>query len=411
MENNDYNQLKEKIKNLQRSIVQRAIIKDKYIVNDAKNYIDLIYNYSFNRGDEEVQEWFKIKDVIVLGNLHYIKKQRDAYVFYNDISNLDYPKILNILTEYQKYMRKNNSNYDIPFFDFENEIIIKEKLQLNKIIENKEKEDENYLYYHSCYNSNGKILKIKKYYNNFIKPDLAIFAVIHNILIRTKLIPQTDYLIQQKLSEQEINNVYYFQMIILNAIKNEIFDINQKNMIAVHKSNMEYIKIACNNINYYLKIFNHLIKNKVKDIECTIIENSQPGIKINDKDIIYEIIQDDINANNMQQVWTNRRIEYVFSQENKIYYEKLLYEIFKFKEFRKGQLEIISNIMQSTNKQLNIGILPTGYGKSLIYQYMGILQPLKTIILSPTEILLYDQITNLHESEFDLVSVLDHINI
>ena len=38
---------------------------------------------------------------------------------------------------------------------------------------------------------------------------------------------------------------------------------------------------------------------------------------------------------------------------------------------------------------------------------MAILQPVKTIIISPTEILLYDQITNLHENEFDLVGVLD----
>ena len=239
--------MKIKIKNLQNSIIQRALIKDAYILNDAMNYIDLIYKYCFQNGNnEEVKEWFKIKDVIVLSNLHYIKNKRDSYVFNNDISNLEYPKILNILNEYQKYMKKNNINYDIPYFDFENEIRIKERLQLNKNIDNKERRDENYIYYHSCYNSNAKILKIAKNYHNSTNSDLAIFPVIHNILIRTKLIPQTDYLMQQKLNEQEINNVYYFQMIILNAIKNEIFDITQKNKIAIHKSNMEYIKIACN---------------------------------------------------------------------------------------------------------------------------------------------------------------------
>ena len=83
----------------------------------------------------------------------------------------------------------------------------------------------------------------------------------------------------------------------------------------------------------------------------------------------------------------------------------------KYKEFRKGQLEIISNVVQSTNEQVNVAILPTGYGKSLIYQFMAILQPMKTIIISPTEILLYDQITNLHENEFDLVSVLNKDNM
>ena len=42
MKNIDDNQTKTKIKNLQNSIVQRAIIREAYILNDAKNYIDLI---------------------------------------------------------------------------------------------------------------------------------------------------------------------------------------------------------------------------------------------------------------------------------------------------------------------------------------------------------------------------------
>ena len=89
MENKDYNQFKEKIKNLQRSIVQRAIIKEAYILNDAKNYIDLIYKYSFQGGNEEVQEWFKIKDVILLSNLHYIKNLKDAYLANSEENNIE----------------------------------------------------------------------------------------------------------------------------------------------------------------------------------------------------------------------------------------------------------------------------------------------------------------------------------
>lgn len=400
--------MKNKIRNLQNSIVQRAIINDAYILNDAMSYIDSIYKYCFqNSNNEEIKEWFKIKDVILLSNLHYIKNQKEAYETKNDISNIDFKKILNILNEYQKYMRKNSANYDISYFDFENEIKLKEILQLNKKHNIDIEEDENNVYYYSSYNSNGKVLKLRRCYNNISDSKLSIFAVIHNLLIRTKIIPKTDYLLQMKLNEQEINNVYYFQMIILNAIRNGEFLIEQKNKIAVNKSNMEYVKIAYNNLNYYINLFNHLMKEKAEEIKCTIVENQEPGININGRTVFYEIIDDESHIYKQQPIWTNKRIQYIFLQENKIYYEKLLYEIFKFKEFRKGQLEIISNIIQSTNKQLNIGILPTGYGKSLIYQYMAILQPLKTIILSPTEILLYDQIINLHESEFDLVSVLD----
>jgi len=409
MENNDYNQVKGKIKNLQSSIVQRAIIKDSYILNDAMNYIDLIYKYSFqSNNDEKVQEWFKIKDVILLSDLHYIRNQREDYIYNNDSSNIDYKKILSILNQYQKYMKKNSTNYNIPYFDFENEIKIKEQFQANYENNEEKVKDETSIYYYSSYEPNGKILKLKKFYNeDRADSNLSVFAVIHNLLIRTKVIPKTDYLLKINLSEQELNSVYYFQMIILNAIKNGVFLIGEKNKIAVNKSNVDNVKIACDNINYYIKLFNHLTKEKVEELKCTVVENHEKGMDINGENIYYEIIDEDMLLDNTQQVWTSKRIEYIFSQENKIHYENLLFEIFKYKEFRKGQLEIISNVVQSTNEQVNVAILPTGYGKSLIYQFMAILQPMKTIIVSPTEILLYDQITNLHENEFDLVSVLD----
>ena len=398
---------KAKIKNLQNSIVQRAIIQDAYIVIDAKNYIDLIYKYCFHNNEEEIQEWFKIKDVILLSNLHYIKNLKDAYLANSEENNIEYKKILNILNEYQKYMKKNSTNYDIPYFDFENEIKIKESYQLNDTIERKSHDNEGNIYYHSSYNPNGKLLKINISEKTVKDRKISLFAVIHNLLIRTKTIEKTDYLAQMKLTEQEFNMVYYFQIIILNAIKNGEFVINQKNKIAINKKNIDLVKIACNNLNYYITLFNHLIREKYDEIKCTVVENNETGMKINENPIFYEIIDDDLPYHNIQQIWTSYRIEYTFSQENKMHYEKLLYEIFKYKEFRKGQLEIISNIVQSTNKQVNIAILPTGYGKSLIYQFMAILQPMKTIIISPTEILLYDQITNLHENQFDLVSVLD----
>ena len=223
MKNTDDNQTKVKINNLQNAIVQRAIIRNAYILNDAKSYVDLIYNYCFNNNSEEdVKEWFKIKDVILLSNLHYIRNLRDAYISDNDTANIDYEKILNILNEYQKYMRKIIVGYDLPYFDFENEIKIKKAFQLNCEVNNDAKEDTN-IYYHSCYTSNGKLLKLERKYSKVEDSNLSVYAVIHNLLIRTKLIPKTDYLLQANLNEQELNYVYYFEIIILNAIKNGDF--------------------------------------------------------------------------------------------------------------------------------------------------------------------------------------------
>ena len=406
MKNKDYNEIKVKIKNLQNSIIQRAIIGDANILNDAKKYIDLIYKNAFHNSEEDdVKEWFRIKDVVLLSNLHYIKNNKEAFEK-NDIYDIEYTKILNILNDYQKYMKKNSSNYNIPYFDFENEIKIKEAYQSRYEINN-ENQDEDYIYYQSSYISNNKVLKIKKRKTKNNNSNLSVYAVIHNLLIRTKLIPKTDYIMQKELNEKELNMVYHLQMLILNAIKNGEFLIDEKNKIWINKSKIEYLKIAFDNLNYYISLFNHLVKDKVPELKSLIEEDGGKGININGEEIVYEIIDEESSSNYLQQIWTEKRVEYNFTHENKIYYEKLLYELFGYNEFRKGQLEIISNIVQSTNEKLNVAILPTGYGKSLIYQFMAILQPMKTIIISPTEILLYDQVINLHESEFDLVSVLN----
>ena len=293
-----------------------------YILNDAMNYIDLIYKYSFQNGnDEEVKEWFKIKDVILLSNLHYIKNQRDAYMHNCDSSNIDYKKILNILNDYQKYIKRNSTNYNLTFFDFENEIDIKQVYQLNRENNIESQENEKNVYYCSCYYPNGKMLKLETHYNNAENSNLSVFAVIHNLLIRTRMIPKTDYLLKMNLSEQELNSVYYFQMIILNAIKSGDFLINQKNKIAVNKTSMEYVKIALNNLNYYINLFNHLMKEKVEELKYTIAENNEKGININEKNFSFEIVDEQLNY--IQPIWISKRIEYIFSQDNKIHYEKI----------------------------------------------------------------------------------------
>ena len=115
---------------------------------------------------------------------------------------------------------------------FENEIKIKESYQLNNIIESKSHDNEGNIYYHSCYTPNGKLLKLNISEKTVKDRKISLFAVIHNLLIRTKTIAKTDYLAKMNLTDQEFNMVYYFQIIILNAIKSGEFILNQKNKIA-----------------------------------------------------------------------------------------------------------------------------------------------------------------------------------
>ncbi|MHC0036080.1 RecQ family ATP-dependent DNA helicase [Pseudoneobacillus sp. C159] len=75
--------------------------------------------------------------------------------------------------------------------------------------------------------------------------------------------------------------------------------------------------------------------------------------------------------------------------------EKLLYEHFGFIEFRPGQKEIISSLL---DKRDTVGVLPTGTGKSLCYQYMGHLLTGHILIISPLLSLMQDQVEQMKVS-------------
>ncbi len=73
--------------------------------------------------------------------------------------------------------------------------------------------------------------------------------------------------------------------------------------------------------------------------------------------------------------------------------EFFLENIFGFNAFRQNQLEIIAKGLNP--KKGVIGLLPTGSGKSLCYQFVSFLTPSITLIVSPLKLLMDDQKQNL----------------
>ncbi|MBG0765309.1 MAG: hypothetical protein H0S78_10630, partial [Tissierellales bacterium] len=70
----------------------------------------------------------------------------------------------------------------------------------------------------------------------------------------------------------------------------------------------------------------------------------------------------------------------------------LLKNIFEFEKFNLGQLPAIINSLEGND---TIGLLPTGGGKSLIYQFVGLLQPSINFVVAPIKSLMKDQMVNL----------------
>ena len=79
------------------------------------------------------------------------------------------------------------------------------------------------------------------------------------------------------------------------------------------------------------------------------------------------------------------------SLENEILI-KVLDDNFGFASFRKGQLELIKNILNGNN---SLAILPSGLGKSLCYQLPSLILDGVTIVVSPFLALISDQISHL----------------
>ncbi len=65
-----------------------------------------------------------------------------------------------------------------------------------------------------------------------------------------------------------------------------------------------------------------------------------------------------------------------------------------YEEFRENQLDIIIECLNSTSV---IGVLPTGAGKSLCYQFSALLIPAATLVVAPLQLLMFDQYNNIKE--------------
>jgi len=71
---------------------------------------------------------------------------------------------------------------------------------------------------------------------------------------------------------------------------------------------------------------------------------------------------------------------------------KILNEVFGYKEFRIGQLEVIEALLENTH---TLAVMPTGSGKSVCFQIPALIKGGLTIVVSPLVALMEDQISAL----------------
>lgn len=85
----------------------------------------------------------------------------------------------------------------------------------------------------------------------------------------------------------------------------------------------------------------------------------------------------------------------------------LLQQFFGYTSFRKGQEEIISNIL---NKKDCLAILPTGAGKSICYQIPSLIFNNLTIVISPLISLMKDQVDKLNKKNISAICITSNMS-
>lgn len=88
-------------------------------------------------------------------------------------------------------------------------------------------------------------------------------------------------------------------------------------------------------------------------------------------------------------------IDYKITEDDKLFLEFFLKNIFGKDNFREGQFPIIAGVL---NREDTIGLLPTGGGKSLCYQLPCLLQPSIHFVVCPIKSLMYDQHDNMKDA-------------
>lgn len=166
-----------------------------------------------------------------------------------------------------------------------------------------------------------------------------------------------------------------------------------------------------------------LLKLRKIDIDFPVLNIVNDYHSINIDIDIYKRYNDDFNKNpntiycrtdyfddkNYFKLESDDSINYNLanSLEEKQILEWFLYNIFGWKAFKPGQLGIISRML---NLRTTIGVLPTGSGKSLCYQFSALLQPSSTIIVCPLVSLIKDQYDSMRAMQITNIQKIDSTN-
>ena len=219
-----------------------------------------------------------------------------------------------------------------------------------------------------------------------------IYALVYNYMIReSRMDPNKLPVYLQKLDlpyTLDYRPVFRLSIVLLQMIKNNYAG---STLAVRYVGNGDVLKYASDLITDYACRFARLLKIRFTPVKI-ISSATGDQISVEHRAGIYTANNTELHTC-AREMWFGRKLRYHLTENDK---EDLLYilgEISNFDCFREGQFEALSSMI-STDKNA-VSIMPTGSGKSLIFYFASLLQPLPVMIVEPTDILITDQIRNL----------------
>ncbi len=224
--------------------------------------------------------------------------------------------------------------------------------------------------------------------------DANIYALVYNYLVRSSTISEDDIprCIQsiETVYEIDYKSVYRLSITILQMIRhNYVHDTLELD----YSDEGESLKYAVFMINHYAALFCRLIGIQEIKLDLKISKKGVPLSLYGKKGI--HIVDNTEIVSNARELWYGRKIYYHLNKSNLPDLEYILREISDFDGFKEGQFSALRDMLSC--KKHSVCIMPTGSGKSLIFYMASLLQPLPMFVVSPTDILIQDQLRNLKE--------------
>ena len=258
------------------------------------------------------------------------------------------------------------------------------------------KEEQDYIYVPCGFGQgdNGFLIYGIKKERVCTHKDANVYALVYNYLIRSSTIREDDIPMflqsTDTIYELDYRSIFRLAVVLLQLIRHNRANGNISLNYVGDKENLKY---AIETINTYAALFCRLIGIPTVQLQTKIDKSGIP-LELDGENGVY--VRDNTRIlSNARELWYGRKINYHLTKDNLPDLEYILHEISDFDSFKEGQFSALCDMLSC--KKHSVCIMPTGSGKSLIFYFASLLQPLPMFVVSPTDILIQDQIRNLRE--------------